>query len=272
MTETIKVLGHAAPIATTETSVYVCPDAHQALVSSITICNRGADTATVRCGISVGGGALAAKDYLWYDLAIPAKETFAATLGLTMGPLDDIRGWASTANCSFAAFGSETDPATLAAYTAAELLALLVTVDGTGSAVDADKLDGVEGAGYAVAAHTHTEIFPFCMILPVVSTDSTSPRLLLPYACTIVGVRATVSVAPTGADLIVDVHKDGTTIFTTAANRPTIAAGAYDSIDWAAPDVTALSADSYLTVNIDQVGSTIAGGGLTVMVRATRSA
>ncbi len=35
-------------------------------------------------------------------------------------------------------------------FTAAQILTLLLTVDGAGSGLDADKLDGVEGAGYAL--------------------------------------------------------------------------------------------------------------------------
>lgn len=41
-------------------------------------------------------------------------------------------------------------------YTAADVLAKLLTVDGSGSGIDADKLDGLDASGYASAAHTHT--------------------------------------------------------------------------------------------------------------------
>lgn len=46
--------------------------------------------------------------------------------------------------------------ATGASMTAAGILAALLTVDGTGSGLDADKLDGLDASGYAAAAHTHT--------------------------------------------------------------------------------------------------------------------
>lgn len=71
--------------------------------------------------------------------------------------------------------------------------------------------------------------------------------------------------APTGADLIVDVNKNGTTIFSTQANRPTIAAGTNGGVS-DTPDVTTLADGDYLTVDIDQVGSTIAGSDVTVGV------
>lgn len=82
---------------------------------------------------------------------------------------------------------------------------------------------------------------------------------------TIIGAIATVGTAPTGSSIKVDVNKNGTTIFTTQANRPTIAiSGNASSIQ--TPDVTTLSSGDYLTVDIDQIGSTIAGADLTVQV------
>lgn len=39
--------------------------------------------------------------------------------------------------------------------TAAEILTALLTVDGTGTGLDADLLDGVEAAGFSLVAHTH---------------------------------------------------------------------------------------------------------------------
>ena len=62
-------------------------------------------------------------------------------------------------------------------------------------------------------------------------------RLYVPWACTITAVRASVGVAPTGASLIVDVHLDGTTIFTTQGNRPTITATNFTDLT-NTPDVT----------------------------------
>lgn len=82
---------------------------------------------------------------------------------------------------------------------------------------------------------------------------------------TVKKVYIIVATAPTGASIIVDVHKNGTTIFTNQANRPTIAAsgttGSTTTIDvpiWADGD--------YFTFDIDQVGSTIAGQNLTIAV------
>jgi hypothetical protein len=46
------------------------------------------------------------------------------------------------------------------AMTAAAILAALLTVDGSGSGLDADKLDGIDASGYASSSHTHTAYIP----------------------------------------------------------------------------------------------------------------
>jgi hypothetical protein len=79
-------------------------------------------------------------------------------------------------------------------------------------------------------------------------------------------VRASVGTAPTGATIIVDVNKDGTTIYTTQGNRPTIATSTNTIDDTTAPDVTTIADNSFLTIDIDQIGSTVAGSDLTVQV------
>jgi hypothetical protein len=82
---------------------------------------------------------------------------------------------------------------------------------------------------------------------------------------TITNVRASVGTAPTGSSIICDVLKNGTTIYTTQSNRPAIAVST-NTITANNPDITSLSAGDYLTVNVAQVGSTIAGADLTVTV------
>ncbi len=78
-------------------------------------------------------------------------------------------------------------------------------------------------------------------------------------------VFTAVSTAPSGSALIVDINKDGTSIFTDQSKRPLIVSGAYtDTSD--TPDIQAWANDSYLTMDVDQVGSTVAGSNLVVHV------
>ena len=93
-------------------------------------------------------------------------------------------------------------------------------------------------------------------------------RMHAPWAGTISNVTATVSTQPTGAAVILDINKNGTTIFTTQGNRPTIAAGTNDDLS-STPDITAVALNDVFTCDIDQVGSTIAGAGLIIQVRVT---
>jgi len=72
--------------------------------------------------------------------------------------------------------------------------------------------------------------------------------------------------APTGATVIVDIHYNGTTVFTNQANRPAIAIGAHAATS-GAPDVTAMAKNGLFTIEIDQIGSTIAGADMMVSIR-----
>jgi hypothetical protein len=92
-----------------------------------------------------------------------------------------------------------------------------------------------------------------------------SERNYVEFPCTIVAVRAVVTTAPTGASVIVDVNKNGTTIYGTQANRPTIAASSVTAVGGTA-SVTTLAAGDYLTFDIDQIGSTAAGANLKIQV------
>jgi hypothetical protein len=97
-----------------------------------------------------------------------------------------------------------------------------------------------------------------------------APTLLAPCTLTITKVKLVVKTAPTGAAIIVDVNKNGTTIFTTQANRPQIAIGATTG-DSGTPDVTSLAEGDKLTIDIDQVGSGTAGADLTIEVVSEQS-
>jgi len=85
-------------------------------------------------------------------------------------------------------------------------------------------------------------------------------------AWTIQGVRASVGTAPSGTSIIVDVNIDGTTIFTTQANRPTIVVAGNSSGYVTNMNIMTVGTGSYLTVDIDQVGSTTAGSDLCVQI------
>lgn len=87
---------------------------------------------------------------------------------------------------------------------------------------------------------------------------------------TVVDVRAALDTAPVGASVILDVNKNGVTMFTTAANAPTIAAGQTVSTT-TLPDVVILAPGDLLTVDVDQIGASTPGAGLYLSVTIKRS-
>lgn len=107
MATNYKVLGQSAPAATTDTTLYTCPSATQAVVSSITVCNRGSSSATFRIAIRPDGAAIANQHYVSYDVSLSANSILALTLGITVDASDVITVRSSTADLSFNAFGSE---------------------------------------------------------------------------------------------------------------------------------------------------------------------
>jgi hypothetical protein len=107
MGATAKVLGQAAPSATTETTLYTVPASTSAVVSTLTVCNRSATATTFRISITVGGGATADKDYLYYDTPIGGNDCFQDTAGITLATTDKIKVYATLATLSFQAFGQE---------------------------------------------------------------------------------------------------------------------------------------------------------------------
>jgi hypothetical protein len=107
MATTYKVLGQSNPSATTATSLYTVPAATQTVVSTVTVCNQTSTAGTYRIAVRVAGGALAASQYVAYDVSLPGNASDTLTLGLTLGAADVITVYASAATFSFNAFGSE---------------------------------------------------------------------------------------------------------------------------------------------------------------------
>jgi len=107
MATTYKVLGQSNPSATTATTLYTVPSATEAVVSTIVIANLTATAATFRIAIRPNGAALANSQYIAYDITVGASDSTALTLGITLDAADVITVYASTANLTFTAFGSE---------------------------------------------------------------------------------------------------------------------------------------------------------------------
>lgn len=83
---------------------------------------------------------------------------------------------------------------------------------------------------------------------------------------TLVRVEAQATTAPVGADLVFDLNKNGTTVWTTQSNRIKIVAGQTIATPVTSFNVPNLSEGDYLSLDVDQVGTTVAGANVVVLV------
>lgn len=107
MATNYKVLGQSAPSATTATTLYTVPASTQAIISTITVCNRSGSSRTFRIAVRPDGASLANQHYVAYDSPVAANDTVGITLGITLGDTDVVTVYASSADLTFCAFGSE---------------------------------------------------------------------------------------------------------------------------------------------------------------------
>lgn len=107
MATTYKVLGQSNPVANTNTTLYTCPGSTATVISTLTIANLSASSATYRIAIRPNAATLANEHYIVYDASVSANSTTAYTLGLTIDASDVITVRASSADLSFNAYGSE---------------------------------------------------------------------------------------------------------------------------------------------------------------------
>lgn len=121
------------------------------------------------------------------------------------------------------------------------------------------------GSVYELSEGTPTYVFPIPGPI-IVETLATSPIPVIKDSV-ITRAFAYANTAPTGADLIVDINKNGTSIWaTTQANRLKITAG-NQSGNQTSFDTTTLTTDDILTLDVDQVGSSVTGSDLVVVLK-----
>lgn len=162
------------------------------------------------------------------------------------------------------------------------------TTLGLGTAATAASSDFVAASGFAEAVDDRVGALivlptgayddaggalriPFILPIAVgdestaLTTGTAKVSFHMPVGMALTGISAGVVTAPTGADLIVDVNDGGTTIMTT--NKLRIDAGESSTHTAAtAPALTdtALAKGALITIDVDQIGSTVAGAGLKV--------
>ncbi len=123
------------------------------------------------------------------------------------------------------------------------------------------KLDGTDYNTQWIAQKKAISFY----IDDVLKVETNVMSIIIPQTMIITDIRIAVDTAPTGADLILDINLNGTTLYTTQNNRPTIQIDEISAIAML-PDITSLSLGDKLTLDIDQIGSTVAGENLSVII------
>jgi|LakMenEpi03Aug12_release.lakeMendotaPanAssembly.Ray.scaffolds.fasta_scaffold426553_2 hypothetical protein len=109
MATSYKILGQlaaASAVSATET-IYTVPSSTEAVLSTITICNRGTAAINYRIAVRPDGTAVNTQHYIAYDAYVPGNDTIALTLGISLNASDVLSGYAGNANLTFNAFGAE---------------------------------------------------------------------------------------------------------------------------------------------------------------------
>lgn len=217
-------------------------------------------------GAGGGGGALLAANNL-SDLANAA--TARTNLGLAIGT--NVQAFDQTL-AGFAAWAN-----------AANKIPMATAVDVIGSVDFVDEDNFASNSATAVPSQQSTKAYvdnlklTESMIIPC--SDETTPltagtgkvTFRMPYAFTLTAVRASVTTAPTGSVLTVDINEAGASILST---KLTIDPSEKTSTTAATPAVisdTALADDAEMTIDIDGVGSSVAGAGLKVTLIGKRA-
>lgn len=106
MADTLKVLAQAIPASGVLTDIYTVPGATSTAISSIVVCNEGSAT-SFRISIAVAGATDDPKQYLYYDVKLATKDTFIATVGVTLAATAVVRASSASGLIAFSIFGVE---------------------------------------------------------------------------------------------------------------------------------------------------------------------
>ena len=107
MATNYKVLAQINPSATTASDAYTVPASTEAIISTIVVANVGTVLATYRLSVRPNGAGQEDKHYIAYNAPVPAQDSIALTIGVTMDAADVLTVFASNASLSFNVFGAE---------------------------------------------------------------------------------------------------------------------------------------------------------------------
>ena len=132
---------------------------------------------------------------------------------------------------------------------------------------DGSNLTGISGGGGGNAKHAiFIDILDETTDLSVGNAKKT---FRLPYAFNVSEIRVSVNTAPIGSSIIVDINKNGTSIFNTKASIDSTEETSVTSSAAYNIKTPFLASDDEITIDIDQVGSGTTGKGLKLLIIGT---
>lgn len=148
-----------------------------------------------------------------------------------------------------------------------------ITPSGGGDLLAANNLSDVANAATAGANIRPVEslIVACSDETTAITTGTGKVTFRMPYAFTLTAVRASVTTAPTGSTILIDINESGTTILSTKLMIDASEKTSTTAATAAVISDTSLADDAEITIDFDQVGSTIAGAGVKVYLIGHRT-
>jgi hypothetical protein len=215
-----------------------------------------ANAAAARTTLGLGSAATAATG----DFAAASHSQAASTISdstatgravLTAADAAAARSAIGAGTSSLAV--SSSAPAALAATAAA------------GTSTDAARAD------HAHQRDADVIVIPVGDETTALTTGTNKVRFRLPFAATLLSVRANVNTAPTGSTLIVDINEAGTSVLSTKLSIDASETSSTTAATAAVISDSSLADDAEVSIDIDQIGSTVAGAGLKVSLFVRRA-
>jgi hypothetical protein len=153
----------------------------------------------------------------------------------------------------------------------AEVNPLPVELGGTGAATAGAARTAIE----VDVAGTDNSVESICIAISDESSDlatgTAAVTFRMPFAMTLTDVRSNVATAPTGSTLVIDINEGGVSILSTKLSIDASEKTSETAATAAVISDSSLADDAEITIDIDQVGSTIAGKGAKVWLIGTRT-
>lgn len=95
-------------VSTTVVTGYTVPVGKEAVLSSLTFCNITSSAVTLCAAVVSATDSQGTENWLYYNMSMPANDTFVATIGITLSAGDQIRAISSgTSSIALQIFGVE---------------------------------------------------------------------------------------------------------------------------------------------------------------------